>query len=466
MKSKYGFQNFFPSYLSGFVQSCFHAKIVMEVPMLSQDEFFRHLNLQSVHAAAKFHYRHALKERLRASSIALRKDRTDKLSNNEKLTSVLETASPCRLLSPTSSNRLFGRPVIRREARALNFDDYPITNDAKPKFFSGISPIRKPSILTPLIADSRVFRHPGIKRELEERTKINGFLHPPSNLFPVEDFPPKKRAKIELRRCYYAKPRATKSAKTEVVPKKKKDYRVSFRLQSTSSSEAVEWERKMAAALTLFGHPRKSDVFSTFPCLLLNGSHRGPNSVSSSSGKRSPSFPPSSRSDALTSHKKESAINGNNNNNDKCRDLRLCLSKLTNGSVPVNLSPTVKLEKLSLISSKTTITADATTNNSSLSKNFLESDIPRGSRPLLHRRAKDEPLVKPPPPPPPPHPVPDKRKVEETPKVAENNFECPICQKSFSSGKNLLLHGEQVHLKCQSCGLSGSFSLLANAIKC
>jgi transcription elongation factor Elf1 len=67
-------------------------------------------------------------------------------------------------------------------------------------------------------------------------------------------------------------------------------------------------------------------------------------------------------------------------------------------------------------------------------------------------------LVKPPPPPPPPHPAPDKRKVEETPKVAENNFECPICQKSFSSGKNLLLHGEQVHLKCQSCGLSGSFS--------
>ena len=212
----------------------------------------------------------------------------------------------------------------------------------------------------------------------------------------------------------------------------------------------------MAAALTLFGHPRKSDVFSTFPCLLLNGSHRGPNSVSSSSGKRSPSLPPSSRSDAFSSHKKESTVNGNNNNNDKCRDLRICLSKLTtNGSrssIPVNLSPTVKLEKLSIISTT------ATTNN--FSKNVLlkpqEPNIPRGPRPLLHRRAKDEPLVKPPPPPLPPNSAPEKRKVEETPKVSENNFECPICQKSFSSGKNLLLHGEQTHLKCQSCGISGS----------
>ena len=41
----------------------------MEVPLLSQDEFFRHLNLRSVHAtSAKYHYRQALKERLRASS--------------------------------------------------------------------------------------------------------------------------------------------------------------------------------------------------------------------------------------------------------------------------------------------------------------------------------------------------------------------------------------------------------------
>ncbi len=120
-------------------------------------------------AAAKFHYRHALKERLRASSIALRKERAEKLSP-EKLTSVVEAASPCHLLSPTSSNRLFGRPVIRREVRALNFDDYPLATSAtttsnssfeKSEVLNGIKSIGKPSILKPLIADSRVFRHPG-----------------------------------------------------------------------------------------------------------------------------------------------------------------------------------------------------------------------------------------------------------------------------------------------------------------
>ena len=43
------------------------------LPLLSQDEFFRHLNLQSVHASsAKYHYRQALKERLRASKVAVR----------------------------------------------------------------------------------------------------------------------------------------------------------------------------------------------------------------------------------------------------------------------------------------------------------------------------------------------------------------------------------------------------------
>jgi hypothetical protein len=42
------------------------------LPLLSQDEFFRHLNLQSVHASsAKYHYRQALKERLRASKVSL-----------------------------------------------------------------------------------------------------------------------------------------------------------------------------------------------------------------------------------------------------------------------------------------------------------------------------------------------------------------------------------------------------------
>ncbi len=109
---------------------------------------------------------------------------------------------------------------------------------------------------------------------------------------------------------------------------KEKEHCMSFRLQSTSSSEAVEWERKMAAALTLFGHPRKSDVFSTLPYLVTaNGvRHKGSNSVSSSNGKRSPSLPPTSHCDAhkLPLH------NGNNNNYDRCKDLKLCLTRINN----------------------------------------------------------------------------------------------------------------------------------------
>jgi len=287
----------------------------------------------------------------------------------------------------------------------------------------------------------RVFRHPGIKRELEERTKLNGLSSPPSSLAPSEDHPPTKRAKIEVRHCYYPKPANTEAAQ---VSDAKKVYRVSVRLQSTSSGEAVEWERKLAAALTLFGHPRKSDVLSTFPYLLLNGTH----SVTPSNGKRSPSLPPpSSHSDFPAVQIRDPTLtNGNNNNNDK--DIRLCLAKVRRASISastglemngLNFSPTVQLEKLPFLS--------APSDGQSVT---LKPILPRGSRPLLHRKAKDEPLVKPPPPPPPP-PLPpptpatvEKRKVVELAKPAETSFKCPICRKCFSSAHSLLQHGEQV----------------------
>ena len=72
------------------------------LPLLSQDEFFRHLNLQSVHASsAKYHYRQALKERLRASKITLNgvngiSVRTPTNKNNNSSTSTVngETLSP------------------------------------------------------------------------------------------------------------------------------------------------------------------------------------------------------------------------------------------------------------------------------------------------------------------------------------------------------------------------------------
>lgn len=443
----------------------------MDVPLLSQDEFFRHLNLQPVHAAAKFHYRHALKERLRASSIALRKERNERLANDLKTspqqpTTIVETASPCKLLSPASSNRIFGRPIIRKKVRALNFDEVSsalpsvtssisangdVTATTKFEFLKGITPSRKPSILTPLFTDSRVFRHPGIKRELEETTKLNGFSSPPNSLMPSVEHPPAKRAKIEVRHCYYPKPKPQVSAVVQKVSDKQKVYRVSVRLQSTSSSEAVEWERKLAAALTLFGHPRKSDVLSTFPYLLLNGSQAV--SAASVSGKRSPSLPPalSCPSDIpATLPLKEPALTNGNNNNNSVKDLRLCLAKVTSCSgrlqmSGINLSPTVHLEKLPLLSR---INAGV----------VLSSDLPRGSRPQLHRKAKDEPLAKPPPPPPPSQPsavTVDKRKVMEVVKPVETSFKCPICRKCFGSAHSLLQHGEQVHLKCQTCGASG-----------
>jgi hypothetical protein len=433
----------------------------MEVPLLSQDEFFRHLNLQSVHAtAAKFHYRHALKERLRASSMALRKERAEKLASEKAAAAAaLELSSPCRLLSPLSSNKLFGRPLVRKEVRALTFDDFPVVGQngiklpGPPEFLlNGFSrsSLKRPSILTPLYADSRVFRHPGIKRELEERTKLNGFCHPANGRCPCEPYPATKRARIEERRCYYSKPEVPKPAKD---PKKKR-YRASVRLQSTGSSEAVEWERKMAAALTLFGHPRKSDVLSTVPYLLIHGSHRAPLSVTSSSGKRSPSLPPPPS--VTSSHRPSLASAGShhhhNNNNVIEKDVRVCLTRLSNGSVTKmnsspNLTPSVQLEKLPLSASSGSSTAPA-------------KPPPRGPRPLLHRKAKEEPLAKPATPPPPAPPPAEKRKMTEAVKAAENSFECPICQKCFASGKGLLQHGEQTHLKCQSCGLSGGNQLV------
>ena len=463
----------------------------MDVPLLSQDEFFRHLNLQPVNAAAKFHYRHALKERLRASSIAIRKERNERLAANDikasphqqHSTTIVETASPCKLLSPASSNRIFGRPIIRKKIRALNFDDISsavpsVTSSMstngevmptnKFEFLKGITPTRKTSILTPLFADSRVFRHPGIKRELEERTKLNGFSSPSNSLMPSVDHPPVKRAKIEARHCYYPKPKpqvdSCSSTVVQKVSDKKKVYRVSVRLQSTSSSEAVEWERKLAAALTLFGHPRKSDVLSTFPYLLLNGSQSV--NAASASGKRSPSLPPvpSSVTDVPAipppPPKLPALTNGNNNNN-SVKDLRLCLTKVTcSGSLQmngINLSPMVQLEKLPLLSA---MNAGGGANGL-----VLNSALPRGSRPQLHRKAKDEPLVKPPPPPQPPPPAVtvERRKVVEVVKPVETSFKCPICRKCFVSAHSLLQHGEQVHLKCQSCGASGS-SLILTAL--
>jgi len=128
-------------------------------PLLSQDEFFRHLNLQSVHQKrGKYHYRQALKERLRASSLAKSPPSATKkppLADNRKSPQV----SPCKFLSEAQRRKLFGRPKIRQEkVAAPGAAVVAKTNSAKPV-----------SILRPLIQDCHVLGHPGIKREFEER---------------------------------------------------------------------------------------------------------------------------------------------------------------------------------------------------------------------------------------------------------------------------------------------------------
>jgi len=99
--------------------------------LLSQDEFFRHLNLRSVHAtSAKYHYRQALKERLRASSQSqsLTPPGSGNKKNIVKKEIIPQTKSPVltpvKWLTPRKRRKMFGRPKIRSEKRKiLDFDN-------------------------------------------------------------------------------------------------------------------------------------------------------------------------------------------------------------------------------------------------------------------------------------------------------------------------------------------------------
>ena len=96
-------------------------------PLLSQDEFFRHLNLQSVHfdsgqggTGGRYMYRQALKERLRASSYA--KTNYYKTKANTKPASAAAATktyspqvSPCKWMTDSQRKKMFGRPKVRTE---------------------------------------------------------------------------------------------------------------------------------------------------------------------------------------------------------------------------------------------------------------------------------------------------------------------------------------------------------------
>merc|ERR1711993_134217 len=91
--------------------------------MGSQDEFFRHLNLQSVHkTSAKYNYRQALKERLRASS-QVQSRIVPAIQTKKEVKTKSPKISPVKWLTPKTCKRLFGRPKIRAERRVLDFDN-------------------------------------------------------------------------------------------------------------------------------------------------------------------------------------------------------------------------------------------------------------------------------------------------------------------------------------------------------
>jgi len=170
----------------------------MEVPLLSQDEFFRHLNLRSVHAtSAKYHYRQALKERLRASSQT--KSLTPPANKNVVKKEVIETkspiVSPVKWLTPRKRQKIFGRPKIRKEhKKILDFDN------------NKLKVIRKESnnnsnqrLLESLLSNCHVLRHPGIRKEIESSVKCG-----PSRSFDVKDeFWKPQSSCIKIRQCYW-----------------------------------------------------------------------------------------------------------------------------------------------------------------------------------------------------------------------------------------------------------------------
>ena len=159
--------------------------------MLSQDDFFRHLNLRSVHAtSAKYHYRQALKERLRASS------QTQSLSPPPSSKAVpLETKSPIlspvKWLTPKTRKKLFGRPKIRSEGRRiLDFDNNLIKTSGSAE-----------GLLKSLLSNCHVLRHPGVRQEVEAKIQCGTSKH-----YQLEDeFWEPPNSCIQIRKTYIKK---------------------------------------------------------------------------------------------------------------------------------------------------------------------------------------------------------------------------------------------------------------------
>ena len=248
----------------------------MEVPLLSQDEFFRHLNLRSVHAtSAKYHYRQALKERLRASSqvksLTVNKSSSQQ-ENNQPTKS--PTVSPVKWLTPKTRKKMFGRPKIRTEKRILDFDN-------NIKVVKGND---NQKLLQSLLSNCHVLRHPGIRAEVQSNVYCGRTKGSQSSFNVKDEFWEPPSSNILERKCYWkqgeekccpSSPAASNPTKTvstraspkislrskkvaELTPIKtvKKEHVIHYRVQPIIKLEdkglRSRNEQKMAAALALY----------------------------------------------------------------------------------------------------------------------------------------------------------------------------------------------------------------------
>eukprot|EP00094_Tigriopus_californicus_P011334 TCALIF_10940-PA protein Name:"Protein of unknown function" AED:0.07 eAED:0.07 QI:0/0.5/0.33/1/0/0/3/425/410 len=147
----------------------------MEVPMLTQDEFFRHLELRSVHTiSVKFHYRQALKERLRASTkqdtqnvtqkVALKVSRPKLLKACHRNGSTILSQGSSKWDSPNASRRFFmggrGGTSQSQSSSNLGLPAREVGNAPGP-------PTNDP--LTLLLHDPNVYPIPRVHSEIKQR---------------------------------------------------------------------------------------------------------------------------------------------------------------------------------------------------------------------------------------------------------------------------------------------------------
>jgi len=200
----------------------------MEVPLLSQDEFFRHLNLRSVHASsAKYHYRQALKERLRASSQLQSQSLPKIIKKQEKDDNIPDTKSPLispvKWLSPKTCKKLFGRPKIRTERRVLDFDNNLKVIKEEDPGVNAIGPNQK--LLQSLLSNCHVLRHPGIREEVQAKIHCGTTKNSPSFNIKDEFWEPPSTSILD-QKCYWQPKQPCKPIVDDHVNNKKPNQKV------------------------------------------------------------------------------------------------------------------------------------------------------------------------------------------------------------------------------------------------